>query len=118
MREIKFRAFIDGQMIDADSLAFENYQPLKDQLAKCKNVMQFTGITDENGIDIYEGDVVKIYDWNRNNRTLIGIGEVIWYGENLCYNTTPCIIEDQYDFSMKARFEVIGNIHQHSHLLP
>src|ERR1700749_3590621 len=57
-REIKFRAFIDGEMIDGDSLAFEEYAPISKLLTNCENIMQYTGLKDKNGVQIFEGDGV------------------------------------------------------------
>ncbi len=69
MRDIKFRAFIDGEMIGADSLAFEEYGTLTDQLASCEHLMQFTGLPSKNTDNLCQGDRVKL--WN-GNKTFIG----------------------------------------------
>jgi uncharacterized phage protein (TIGR01671 family) len=62
MTTIKFRAWDDGKMIyekDIIHLSMEDNLILR--LAKFRNdsqVMQFTGLTDKNGKEIYEGDVL------------------------------------------------------------
>jgi uncharacterized phage protein (TIGR01671 family) len=60
LREIKFRKwdFENSEMIDGDSLAFEEYAPLVTLLNQ-KGIMQFTGLHDMNGVPIYEGDIVR-----------------------------------------------------------
>ena len=120
MREIKFRAwnFITKSMIDLKQitpLAINMdvnglFIPFSDEL----HLMQFTGLHDRNGKEIYEGDIVKLSIYTEEEPT---ISEVEWTeigGFCVDYN------DGEADFFMIGDFpgtiEVIGNIYENAEL--
>ncbi|GIO03415.1 hypothetical protein J5TS2_40830 [Brevibacillus halotolerans] len=121
MREIKFRMwnFENQEMINGDSLAFEEYAPIS-QLLSQKGIMQYTGLKDRNGREIYEGDIVCCTDDTGIINLFdpdTGIGEVEWLYSLGFWNVTRIdnclgdLIRNGY------HLEIIGNIYEHPHLL-
>ncbi len=71
----------------------------------CK-LMQYTGLKDKNGREIYEGDILKDLDGNKE--------EVIW--------DEGCVFIKHQDgtsdfISVRNYFEIIGNIYENPELL-
>lgn len=113
MREIKFRAWDEPSMSmieDADIKQAKFYnQPL----------MQFTGLHDINGKEIYEGDIsttegidaiVGEVRWNKK-----GFWD-IWLHKENCFETSM-MCSDDFDIPINKHTKVIGNIYENSELL-
>jgi len=103
MREIKFRAWHKGSEVMC--------KPLKLELAGMYDsdyiVMQFTGLKDKNGKEIYEGDILQL-DYANKDRIVC---EYVVYG-----NVSRFIMgEEEVVFTGGA--EVIGNIYENPELL-
>jgi hypothetical protein len=60
-REIKFRVWSGDQMVSPDYITRDGIGYWKEDSipSYSTELMQFTGLKDRNGIDIYEGDIVK-----------------------------------------------------------
>ena len=109
MREIKFRAW---DKTAAEMIGQFNVGVGGNSDGKYYNIMQYTGLKDKNGKEIYEGDICWAYE--------IGIGNlnrVIEFNEG-----SFCLIHAN-TLSSELRgwktdyIEVIGNIYQNPELL-
>lgn len=117
-REIKFRFFFDGMMHPVSGLHFG--MDGSPALIKHREVdvwieshdcslMQFTGLYDRNGVEIYENDVLS--DSAGNIVTVEIIGSCVCG----CYT----LVEKRYNAPLlfPEHFERLGNIHEHPTLL-
>jgi len=112
MREIKFRAWstIGKRMYNWEEIIsvshyFLNYIKWHDMY----HVMQYTGLKDTNGREIYEGDILSI--WYPDVKSPKHINKVIYRDNAACFDTP--FVEDW----LRARTEILGNIFEHPELL-
>ncbi len=117
-REIKFRAWLPvGEWINDDTeqayemvydLAYEEYEPINDLLNNTENLMQYTGLKDKNGVEIYEGDVLKT-DGLYQDSFVVGYSAPSF---NLQDNSDGVLATECYTWEEWENSEVIGNIHE------
>ena len=113
MREIKFRWWGEyddkwhygdlshdhSTIYDEDQCFIRNQEEWYESEVDPETVWQFTGLHDKNKKDIYGGDIVYIS----------------WFGRYVC--TFPFI--QLYEAQMENDiWEIVGNIHEHSYLIP
>ena len=114
-REIKFRAWDKGtrEFVDDVLITANKYGFLYQNWNRCEFagedrdiiLMQYTGLKDKNGKEIYEGDIVSLYFRGENGVVTIRnfIEDTSHLSGKLGYGDTEC--------------EVIGNIHENPELL-
>jgi uncharacterized phage protein (TIGR01671 family) len=128
-REIKFRAWDKARKVlfmIFDNSSLDWYLPTwKDNY----EIMQFTGLKDKEGKEIYEGDIIEstsrevTFDGQDTGKIAKDKYEVVWVEENAHYAQKR--IKTGYIQSgtgMKQKFmtkyyEVIGNIHENPELV-
>lgn len=130
MREIKFRAWdvLNGEMIysdkEEDDYGFRLDNGVVKSYIECvtvdvcgdeyidydyiENIMQYTGLKDKNGVEIYEGDIIQTKDFYE-------CGELIFKGKKQIVKNIDCYLETNLFIDISG--EVIGNICENKYLL-
>ncbi len=126
MRQIKFRSFVKecnpskeaATMVYSDrvggvSVLFRDFED--------DPIMQFTGLKDKNGVEIYEGDIVKMFyqDWLDKTEVIKFKDGTFGYGGEFHFSPFHCLAQDMRDarYHFSHAFEVIGNIYQNPEML-
>lgn len=135
---IKFRAWdtFEKRWLDKDELFISVLNgKLSGWQADCPwEIMQFTGLTDRHGKEIYEGDIVKHCNTKEYNslHQQKQLFKVVWVKENfskdICDGRDDIFLETGFKFKKlfdglstvfcpEKDLEVIGNIYEDAHLL-
>lgn len=123
-------AFVYGVNVGRDSYAFVGEGDEKRPVMKVKapedgrfcyleeiELMQYAGLKDKNGREIYEGDIMKRAPDGYEPR----LPFIVFWSEKVCAfmlrNEPQSWSEYITDRNLSERFEVIGNIYENANLL-
>lgn len=142
MREIKFRAWdkekqfmftpTQIELTQGENFAeWDKWRPMawRDELPEeglggigralgdeCE-LMQYTGLKDKNGKEIYEGDILKVPEHYelQENTTMTYLNWEVTY-ENCAFRLDGISMEEDYEW-ISAECEVVGNVYEKPDLL-
>jgi len=127
MREIKFRTWDKANKIMSlvYRLLWFAYDPGKYDITIFADekdwerepdlvLMQYTGLKDKNGVEVYEGDIINYYRHYSSGAPKAC--EIRWDGYGACWGAF-WNDESRHTLHVSNELEVIGNIYEHGHLL-
>jgi uncharacterized phage protein (TIGR01671 family) len=123
MREIKFRAWVDGEMYaDVGLLPLSGGERFSISRHKWKfrpdeaELMQYTGINDKNGVEIYEGDILGLVHKKHGRQNT---KKVVWDEVHACFDWEDANGDSWPDgfTGFYDEYQVIGNIYKNPELL-
>ena len=128
MREIKFRAWdkkkkellYNGIEFYTRSINCCSVQPGYKSIigfggCDCFDLMQYTGLKDKNGVEIYEGDLIRLDLIDRVDQVSFISGAFVVSNKHCCVH---CARKESYNMTLYEyltqiqKAEVIGNIHE------
>lgn len=126
MREIKFRAWDKdnkGWLIDISQWTVQDLNNSGSLPGDNFTIMQYTGLKDKNGKEIYEGDIVDIGLWNGTDSIELERGVINWNEKSSAFKwfSVEDDPSDENNYwltqSDETYREVIGNIWENGDLL-
>ena len=125
MKDIKFRAWVKDwcEMVEVDGINFKQHAyasnpEIIDQRNDCHamkdiSLMQYTGQKDKNGIEIYEGDILKVKLHNGGYENYL----VEWDENDSCFEAYNKDKSNYIFAYVWQNCEVIGNIYENPELM-
>lgn len=117
MKEIRFRAWSCGKMFydPCEEMGIDGH--INDEFNEIggREFMQYTGLTDLHGKEIYEGDILEVTSNTKRKKLL----EVKWYSEHARFGGYCHRTKQHYRglYAYNKIGIVVGNIYENANLL-
>lgn len=128
MREVKFRLWLDNEMLSHEQLIRMDQDThamytiiTKEKQEEGTVLMQYTGLKDKDGVEIFEGDVLRRVseEWDVD-----AVYKVVWGGIDYpawdvkpWYEGESNFFSDYENADEWGTLEIIGNIYENPELL-